>query len=106
MKKSRSFFIFLLAILSLCLTGCNKKETTVDYSFTSNWAYFETDATGKDADVFFLCPTVFSGSEDSYNMELNDGETKDNFLGAINMEKGIYDADARFFAPYYRQVSR
>lgn len=25
-------------------------------------------------------------------------------MGAINMEKGIYDANCRFFAPYYRQV--
>ena len=27
----------------------------------------------------------------------------ENFLGALNMERGIYDSEARMFAPYYRQ---
>lgn len=105
MKNCKGFIFLLLAIVSLSLTGCTKKYLPVDYSSAENWAYFETDTAGRDVDVFFICPTVFGGSEDSYNMELTDEETKDNFLGAINMEKGIYDADARFFAPYYRQAS-
>jgi hypothetical protein len=37
-------------------------------------------------------------------MSLDDTETKANFLGATNMEKGIYDGETRFFAPYYRQA--
>ena len=37
-------------------------------------------------------------------MSLSDAHTKESFVGAINMEKGIYDADSRFFAPYYRQI--
>ena len=38
-------------------------------------------------------------------MPLDDADAKADFLGATNMEKGIYDADSRFFAPYYRQAS-
>lgn len=34
-------------------------------------------------------------------MALDDTETKADFLGATLMEKGIYDDEARFFAPYY-----
>lgn len=37
-------------------------------------------------------------------MPLSDGEARESFLGATNMEKGIYDAESRFFAPYYRQA--
>lgn len=42
-------------------------------------------------------------------MPLDDEETKESFVGAINMEKGIYDQDGteednRFFAPYYQQI--
>lgn len=37
-------------------------------------------------------------------MSLDDMDTKMNFFGAINMEKGIYDENGRFFAPYYQQA--
>ena len=77
------------------------QSTAVDYSDAANWAYFESGDTGKAADVFFVCPTVYTSGG---NMSLSDEKTKSNFLGAINMEKGIYDDDSRFFAPYYRQA--
>ena len=54
--------------------------------------------------LFFICPTVYGGSENEQNMRLDDVETKINFMGTINIEKGIYDDDSRFFALYYRQV--
>lgn len=86
------------------MTGCFGAPEAPNYSDLSNWAYFETDTTGKAADVFFICPTVYSGADQAYNMQLRDEGTKADFLGAINMEKDIYDNGARFFAPYYRQV--
>lgn len=75
-----------------------------DYSQPSSWAWMETEAGGREADIFFVCPTVYSGSQDSFNMSLSDEDTKADFLGAVNMEKGIYDGSGRFFAPYYRQI--
>ncbi len=75
---------------------------SVDYADPANWAYLETSGE-KPADVFLVCPTV--DMKDEYNMSLRDEETKTAFLGALNMERGIYDADARMFAPYYRQAS-
>ena len=74
-----------------------------DYADEANWAYLE-DGEAFDTDVFFVCPTVFGGDEDIYNMSLDDEESKASFLGATNMEKGIYDDESRFFAPYYRQA--
>ncbi len=103
-------------MLIISLSGCsNQKNATdysnrfnqtniTDYSDHANWAYFEADVTDKRADTFFVCPTVYFGADDSCNMELSDEDSKADFLGAIHMEKGIYDHDSRFFAPYYQQV--
>lgn len=103
--KQRTKLISLL--LSLCiilsLTACTSYHE-VSYSDVKNWAYFEHEQSEKTADVFFICPTVFGGDESSFNMAMDDEKTRQNFLGATNMEKGIYDDNARFFAPYYRQA--
>ena len=73
-----------------------------DYSLSENWAYF-AEGEEKDADVFLICPTV--DMQDEYNMSLDDTEAKTNFLGALNMELGIYKENGRIYAPYYRQAS-
>lgn len=104
MKKKLSLIITICFIFSICFCGCSNQTNAVNYSDNTNWAYFENNSADKTADVFFVCPTVYFGAEDSYNMNLTDTETKANFLGAINMEKEIYDSDSRFFSPYYRQV--
>ena len=103
MKKLNTVIIFFF-IISITFTGCKKQQNITDYSEIENWAYCETENDQKAVDVFFICPTVFDGSEKEHNMRLDDRETKMNFLGAINMEKGIYDEDGRFFAPYYQQA--
>lgn len=74
----------------------------MDYSIQENWAY---DGIGenKEADVFLICPTV--DMNDEWNMSLSDEETKASFLGALNMERGIYEDCARRFAPYYEQAA-
>lgn len=82
------------------------KEKAPDYGAVANWAYTGSTVKGEKpkADVFFICPTVYFGKAGAENMSLQDTETKANFLGATNMEKGIYETNTRFFAPYYRQV--
>ena len=78
------------------------KRPGPDYSQESNWAYFAV-GDEKEADLFLICPTV--DTRDEYNMSLDDEETKANFLGALNMERGIYEESARMYAPYYRQAA-
>lgn len=106
MNKSKYRFLSLFLIFIFILTGLNgcQKGSNINYSQKENWAYVEEIGTDKPADAFFICPTVYSGSENSFQMELTDEDTKANFLGATHMEKGIYDSESRFFAPYYRQV--
>ncbi|MGN0441345.1 MAG: DUF3089 domain-containing protein [Acutalibacteraceae bacterium] len=103
-KRSLSLALSAL-ILSLFLVSCaqsNPAEQSL-YSDKTNWAYYAVGE-NKDADLFLICPTVYSGSGDNHNMSLDDEKTKASFYGALNMEKGIYEDECRMFAPYYRQA--
>ncbi len=74
----------------------------VDYSIAENWAYFG-EGEDKPADLFLICPTV--DTNDEFSMSMDDEETKAKFVGALNMERGIYEAETRMYAPYYRQAA-
>lgn len=104
--KKTGITILTLALLAVTCVGCGKAKEENPYADSSYWAYLETDEESDlPADVFFICPTVYGGGEDDYNMPLDDADTLESFVGAINMEKGIYDTECRFFAPYYRQAA-
>ena len=77
-------------------------QDALDYADAENWAYFGIGE-GKDADLFLICPTV--DMNDEFNMSMDDEDTKANFLGALNMERGIYEDSTRMYAPYYRQAA-
>ena len=80
------------------------KEKYVDYSNMSNWACWNKGE-GKTADLFFICPTVDMGKEGNFISDITNEKYRESFLGAINMELGIYDDVARIYAPYYRQAT-
>lgn len=102
--KHKITALCLVLILVFTLTGYGQASNKSSmYAQAENWAYLETDKTAA-ADVFFICPTVFSGEADCYNMSMDDEAARADFLGATNMEKGIYDQQARFFAPCYQQI--
>lgn len=98
-------FCLILIVTVISMTGCalsDNKPQSVDYGAAGNWAYLGIGE-GKDADVFLICPTV--DTKDEWNMSLSDEETKADFLGALNMERGIYEDCARLYAPYYKQAA-
>jgi hypothetical protein len=108
--KTQSKIITILGLnflILLCLLGCRNvnggDEHTNTYSEIEYWAYFP-DSDTNSIDVFFVAPTVFIGDSLNWNMRIEDTQIKEKFVGAINMEKGIYDANTNFYAPYYRQV--
>ncbi|MCF0145168.1 MAG: DUF3089 domain-containing protein [Eubacterium sp.] len=103
--RQKLLCLLFIAVLALSLVSCGKKKDAVDYGKAENWAFAETDRTETEADIFFLAPTTYKSGETISNMPLDSEEAKTAFLNAINMEKGIYDDNARFFAPYYRQAS-
>ena len=103
--RVKKTMMILVIWVGMMLSGCSQNPSdAVDYADAENWACLETTAAETDADVFFICPSVYGGSDSACNMSLSDTETKESFVGAINMEKGIYDQNSRFFAPYYRQI--
>ena len=85
------------------LGRCAETAGVPDYALAENWAYF-ADGEELAADVFFICPTVYRPDGQAFNMPMDDQEARASFLGATNMEKGIYDESACFYAPYYRQA--
>lgn len=98
-------FCIILIVTVISMNGCaifDNKPQSADYGAAENWAYLGIGE-GKDADVFLICPTV--DTKDEWNMSLSDEETKTAFLGALNMERGIYEDCARLYAPYYRQAA-
>ena len=95
----RKAVVFFLALLLCAATGW--RAEAADYSRPENWAYCESGESEKPVDVFFVCPVVLFGNQENRNMDFADTQARANFVGAVNMERGIYDADARFFAPYY-----
>ena len=92
-----------LMTLMLCC-ACAQKPETVDYAQSENWAYYAVGE-GKEADLFLICPTVDMGKGGNYNMSMDDTDTKESFVGALNMERGIYENSATMYAPYYRQMT-
>lgn len=105
MKKSLGFLIiFAAAFVLLCACSQPNDTDAVDYSNTENWAYY-AEGENKAADLFLICPTVDMGGDGNYNMSMNDGETKESFVGALNMERGIYEESATMYAPFYRQMT-
>ena len=99
----RRTVIFILALLLCAATGW--RAEAADYSRPENWAYCESGESEKPVDVFFVCPEVLFGNSENRNMDFADMQARANFVGAVNMERGIYDADARFFAPYYSMAA-
>ena len=95
---------FLLSFMLLAMVVQVYAGTIVDYSDRSNWAYF-AEGTGRDADLFIICPTVDLGRAGNFNMSMDDEAMKKSFVGALNMERGIYEDYALLYAPFYRQMT-
>ncbi|MBC3803677.1 DUF3089 domain-containing protein [Acetobacterium fimetarium] len=105
-RSAPTAILTVFLIITMLLYGCVQQPTGVDYTKSENWAYLPLGETvTKNCDVFFVAPTVYLGTDTSHSMDIGDEETKAQFLGATNMEKSLYDGEANFFAPYYRQAA-
>lgn len=93
--------VLVLVLLAVC--GLAAAQTP-DYANADNWAYWRVGE-NRAADLFIVCPTVDLGADGHTNMSLADEATKASFVGALNMQRGIYDSDCRMYAPCYRQAT-
>ncbi len=107
-RIKRSIAAVLALVLALAFpagalsAGAADPAAGEDYSQAEHWAYYAIGE-DKEADLFLICPTV--DMKDEFNMSMDDEETKGSFLGALNMERGIYEGCTRMYAPYYRQAA-
>ena len=92
-----------LAVIMLALS-CQSVSDGPDYALPENWAYL-AEGDGKAADLFLICPTVDMGEDGNLNMLMDDEAVKESFVGALNMERGIYEDSAVMYAPFYRQMT-
>lgn len=105
-KLALGAVLVLLAAAAAAALLCRpaEKARVLDYSNADNWAYF-AQGEGKPADLFLICPTVDMGRNGEINMSMDNEKVKGNFVGALNMERGIYEDSAVMYAPYYRQMT-
>ena len=115
-KKLLSFFIAIVLCLSSFASFATDNPTEeiiasslgelefVDYSNMLNWAYWN-NGNDKPADLFFVCPTVDMGKDGNFNSDITNEKYLESFVGATNMELGIYADVANVYAPYYRQAT-
>ena len=80
------------------------EDKGIDYSDMSNWAYWNAGEE-READLFFVCPTVDMGKGGNFNADIESEKYRESFVGAINMEIGIYNDVLSVYAPYYRQAT-
>ena len=107
MKNKIGRWFILSSIISLLFLSCAssaKSGNEIDYSDVRNWAYFK-EGEEKPVDLFIIAPTVDMGMNGNSNMDMDDERTKSNFVGALNMERGIYDDVATMYSPFYRQMT-
>lgn len=102
-KASIKLFALLL-VVCLTLPLCSCRFYPVDYSDAHNWAYFN-DGEDKDVDLFIICPAVDMGTNERFNMDIDNEDSRYRFTGALNMELGIYDGECTVYAPFYRQLT-
>ena len=103
LTKTVAMIVIIAMTITLCC-ACAQKPDTIDYSQSENWAYYEVGK-GHEADLFLICPTVDMGKTGNYNMSMDDTDIKESFVGALNMERGIYENSATMYAPFYRQMT-
>lgn len=103
--RGLSLLLTLAIVLSLSACGQSAQEESI-YADPANWAYWADETNPENqVDCFFIAPTVYFAQDEIYNMALDNETVKADFLGASNMERGIYDQVCTMYAPYYPQVA-
>lgn len=118
MRKRKIIIVLALILFVSILTqgvhlqGSNKvyaeektaTESLSKYADPFNWAFLPGEK-DKPVDVFFVTPTVYGGNKSNFTMDISNEKSRYSFVGAMNMEKGIYDTTCNFYAPFYQQAS-
>ena len=94
----------IASIYAPCAAADESGTDDVDYSKQENWVLWNYGEE-KDADVFFITPTVDMGREGNSNADISLEKTKKRFEGALNQELMLFSDTANVYAPLYRQMT-
>lgn len=98
--------ILLILLLALQASACGKDKDAIDYTDKTNWAFYGEEDETKNCDLFMIAPCVdLGGTKGRLNMSMTDADTKQKFVGAMNMQLGIFTDKCAVYAPYYRQMT-
>ena len=99
--KKNNLIILICCLFALFIGGCKQEENR--YEDEKLWAFQEIEE-DHEYDTFFLGPACTTGKLEAPMLDLNNEVHLSKFSGAVKMNKGIYDEETRFFAPYYREA--
>lgn len=100
--RTRKIILGLICLIFIFMVvGC--KDSNNKYKDDNLWVFKELDK-NCEYDTFFLAPAATTGSEDVPFLDFNNEKHMSKFAGAVKMNKGIYDENTRFFAPYYQEA--
>ena len=102
-RRNAPILALLLLLVFAGMLGAQDVSGAVDYSQPDNWAIRDSGETG-DWDIFYICPTLTSSLKTPL-MDWSDPKTEKkvrNFAEA--QTRGIFQSDARIFAPFVRQL--
>lgn len=92
---------FIIFFSTVCITNKNiMAMSEIDYSKKENWVSLPD--IHHQADVFYVYPTIYT-QKSPPNMDINDPELRENAVGLLNAQAGVYAPHANLFAPFYRQ---
>lgn len=90
-------------LLSACHKDKSESIPALSYADEYNWAALP-DSIMMDVDVFYVYPTLFSGTEEM-NMDISDDAMRSRVQTVMPKQAGVFYADCNVFTPYYRQMS-
>lgn len=115
MKRSIRFILFFL--LAAVLFGCGNSSdergawlpAAPDYAQASAW-FDGARNDGAAYDVFYIVPTCVFDYPDStgtpcHYMDTRNQQHRAAVGGPLRLARGLFAAEANFFAPYYRQIT-
>jgi len=106
LKNLRLSFLALFACAAMFgFAACAASNKTVSYNDKNNWLSLPENEKDKKADVFFIYPTCFfPETVDAKSCAITDAGMRSEAKKIKEAHSGIFES-ARFFAPYYRQLS-
>lgn len=88
-------------------TTADRSNSSIDYSKAKHWlALPSPDNIGKQADVFYLYPTVFrrAGNDAPFIAGIDNAGMLTGSKRVLNIQATAFETIANIYAPYYRQV--